>query len=593
MRGPGASTMYGTGSNAGIVQIFTKKPKPNQTTVNFTTSAGFYKSKWVQNDPFQQVHNLELATGFKAVALTLGGSYRSVGAYLPDGGEKNKAFYLNAGFNLGKLHANFIGRYNIRNYSESRIPIFDTAIHPRTDILIEVSPGNTIPAYEYFRVRPKPSLHTNAFTETNIGGLNLSYNTFNNWVNKLEVGYTSNNTGEIPVPDGSPLLIGYQTIKINTTTIRYSNILTLGKSNNEFGATMLSGLEYKKYEYSNRFMRSATGIVYQSGEPDNENYGAFVQLNPSYKNVYLTLGLRYEKNELFNAAWDPRLGITTNFEVRPLTIKPRISWGRGITSPSYSERFGTPASNLTVLYPNPKIKPQSQQGFDYGLEVYDRKGKFKFEIVYYDNILENMISQIALGPDPINPNIDGFISVNGAQVVNRGWEFSGEYKTKHFSLQGCFSIINTTVEDTTGSYLIGILKGAAPGSRLSNLPKHIAGLNISYSFLKLFGKNDKGSISLNISEVDGIKSTDYYNWYLDIAYGRTSYNGSYSPYKVESPAVFRVGLYAEYEFAPNLRFFTQGNNILNDYNYENSNLYQTHGATWLFGFKFNFVKNNN
>ena len=42
------------------------------------------------------------------------------------------------------------------------------------------------------------------------------------------------------------------------------------------------------------------------------------------------------------------------------------------------------------------------------------------------------------------------------------------------------------------------------------------------------------------------------------------------PYEMETPPVFRVGFFADYQVLPNLRFFAQGSNILNDYNYENS-----------------------
>ena len=76
-----------------------------------------------------------------------------------------------------------------------------------------------------------------------------------------------------------------------------------------------------------------------------------------------------------------------------------------------------------------------------------------------------MITEIGLGPDPTNPNIAAFISVNAAQVVNRGWEFSGEYTIKRFSLQGTFSIMNSTVEDTTGSYLLSQLSWQSPGHK--------------------------------------------------------------------------------------------------------------------------------
>ena len=85
----------------------------NQTAINMSAGAGFYKSKWVKNDPVQQVYDLEISKGFKKTAFTIGGSYRTLGAYLPDGGEKNKGFYANAGFNLGKLQINMTGRYNV------------------------------------------------------------------------------------------------------------------------------------------------------------------------------------------------------------------------------------------------------------------------------------------------------------------------------------------------------------------------------------------------------------------------------------------------------------------------------------------------
>ena len=239
VRGPGASTLYGTGSNGGIVQIFTKKPKPNQTVVNFTSSAGFYKSKWVTKDAFQQLHNLEVSTGFKKAAITAGGTYRTVGAYLPDGGEKSSNFYLDAKFDLGKLQVNAIGRHIVKNFSLSRNPIYDTAIHPRTDIFI---PGNpTVPAYQLFNVKPAESPNKDGMANTNIVGINLSYRTTKNWVNNLDAGYTYNDNLQVPVTDGTtPLQREYLSDKYNTTTLRYSNILTLQNNTTDFRTDCLA-----------------------------------------------------------------------------------------------------------------------------------------------------------------------------------------------------------------------------------------------------------------------------------------------------------------------------------------------------------------
>jgi outer membrane receptor protein involved in Fe transport len=198
VRGPGAATMFGTGSNAGVIQIFTKTGIAGKNSVSLTSSAGFIKSKWVKGNPFQQMHNLETVTGFKNVALTLGGSYRTAEAYLPDGGEKNKGFHTGVHISLGKLKASLIARYNVRNFSLSRSPRYDTAVHPRTDIIIQPSPDITTPAYLWFSVVPTASRHKRGITETTITGVNLAHKTTGNWANNLDAGYTINNSSEFP-----------------------------------------------------------------------------------------------------------------------------------------------------------------------------------------------------------------------------------------------------------------------------------------------------------------------------------------------------------------------------------------------------------
>jgi outer membrane receptor protein involved in Fe transport len=589
VKGPGAATMFGTGSNGGIVQIFTRKGKPGQTTVNLTTSAGFYKSKWVEENPFQQTHSIETTTGIKNVSLKLGGSLRTVGAYMPDGGEKNKTFYASAGFFIGKLTTNLTNRNILRNFSLARKPYYDTALHPRTDIIIEPVPGFRTPAFEWFDVRPTVSRNKNGISETHIGGINLSHRTTENWVNYLDAGFTRNTGNEVPNSNGiAPLQGRYLSSMSSIMTMRYSNVLNLRKTTNSFDLMITSGAEYKKYSNSTTITGATTANTAIFENPDNKNYGAFLLLNPSYKNVYLTMGLRFEKNELFKAAWNPRLGLTTNFDTRSLSIKPRISWGRGISSPSYLQRFGQPPTILTVVYANPDLKPQSQQGFDYGLEVYDKKGAFKFELVYYDNRLKDMIAEEELGKDPTDSMLAAYKYTNVAIIANRGWEFSGEYHLGRLTLNGTLSIFNSTIQDTTGAYSLTELRGKNPGTRMRNLPKYTAGLVMNYNFHRLFGKSDKGLVSLSITELGGVRYDDYRKYALDVAYGRTPYVPGSIGNAVENN-VFRVGLYADYFIVNDLRFFIQGSNILNDYEYEYSSDYPTHGASWLFGFKCSFL----
>jgi outer membrane receptor protein involved in Fe transport len=271
-------------------------------------------------------------------------------------------------------------------------------------------------------------------------------------------------------------------------------------------------------------------------------------------------------------------------------VKPRISWGSGITPPSYLYRYGSPDVQVLVA-PNPNIKPQTQQGYDYGLEIYDVKNKFQFEAIYYDNTLKNMFVEDYFPPVPNSPY--NFIWTNVASVANRGWEFSGDFNPgPHFSLKATFSIMNSTVKDSTGNYLSIQLNGLAPGSRLVNLPRHTAGVFMTYQFYKLFGKKDHGALSFNITEVDGVYTLDDVRYITDLAYGRTiaGFRDYDSGYWTSTGTVFRLGLNMDYYLIDRLRFFIQGYNIANSNKVEQTSTLATYGASWMFGIKYNMVK---
>jgi hypothetical protein len=50
------------------------------------------------------------------------------------------------------------------------------------------------------------------------------------------------------------------------------------------------------------------------------------------------------------------------------------------------------------VVPNANLKPQNQQGFEYGLEFFSPENRFTAEMVYYDNRLKNMFVQNDLTP---------------------------------------------------------------------------------------------------------------------------------------------------------------------------------------------------
>jgi outer membrane receptor protein involved in Fe transport len=575
LRGPASSTLYGTGSNGGIVQIFTKTGISGQNQLNFTASAGFLNSKWVSSPAFQQYYSVQSVAGFKKAAWTVGGSYNSTGAYLPEARDNSKSIFSNLKWDISKkLTTNFAVQYENDKQHESRNPLYDTCLHPNASAIA-------------YGLKPVASPNTNLLADYYLAGVNITYKTTERWTNNLTAGYTQNGFKELPIngsPDTTAPIKKYYHSVNQITTIRYYNFLMLGNlSDQAFHLNILSGAEYKKY-FSHEIAVANPPVIIDNSPP-NENYGAFIQANPSYKNVYLTLGLRYEYNDLFknNSSLNPRIGATTNFKIEDLIVKPRISWGSGITPPAYTDRYGYPSDGYSAQLPNPNIKPQDQQGFDYALEFFSSQNNYKLEIIHYDNLLKNMIVYNAVSFAP--SGLATYVATNIGAVANTGWEFSGEYKfNRHFNINGTFSIMNSVVKDTTGNYLSETLSSTPPGSRLSNLPRHTAGLFLNYNVDQLFGKKHRADISINMTEVDGVLTLDVIRYTVDVAYGRFV---NFSNYIVTSATAFRFGLNFDYYFSDNWRLFVQGQNIANSYNPEQRNDWITYGASWMFGVKFN------
>ncbi len=578
LRGPVSSTLYGTGSNGGIVQIFTKKGNPQSNGLFASAAAGFIQSKWVASSVFQQYYSLEKTLGFQRLGISLGGTWQTNGAYLPGGGGKTGTAHIGLKWDPGKkLSVNLVGYFAGTINGESRSPLYDTCTHL----------SDTVPNYGVY---PRKLTNKEDYDNSYFTGINLSYRANANWNHLLTLGYSQNDYHETPVSviDSNGLKpANFFKSQYKSTTIRYSNILNLSNTKSDWTVSILSGVDYKN-DYIHSLVQS-NPVYYRDNYPANANTGVFVQLNPSYKNIYLTAGLRYDYNTLFanNHSLNPRLGLTTNFSVAELIVKPRISWGSGITAPSYTARYGDPTDGYSIVLANPDIKPQEQSGFDYGVEFYDRKNRFSGEVVYYDNLLKNMFAENEL-PDASN-GMGVFQYTNVGLVANRGWEFSGKYKlNRRLSMYGSFSIMHSVVKDSTGDYLSAQLAGHAPGYQLRNLPLHTAGLFLNYNFFKLFRKKDRGNINLNITEVDGVYNYDVVRLSIDEAYKRVVDTGATIPngYLVSNGTIFRLGLNVEYYVTEQLRFYLQGSNILNQNNTEQATEFPSHGGSWLFGFKW-------
>jgi outer membrane receptor protein involved in Fe transport len=142
VKGPSASTLYGSGANGGVVLVYTKKAAMNTTNIDVTTSAGWYDSKWQDKKPFRQIHSFNVAEGFKNVSYYIGGDINQNDTYMP-GGKQNR-YSISGGltYTTNKLKISAGGQHFEDNFKVERNAFWDTSANAYFN-----SPGLKITGY--------------------------------------------------------------------------------------------------------------------------------------------------------------------------------------------------------------------------------------------------------------------------------------------------------------------------------------------------------------------------------------------------------------------------------------------------------------
>jgi len=595
VRGPSAATLYGSGAIGGVMLIYTKKGRGDKTAIDFKTSIGFQKSDYTEkNKQFQQKHSAEFYQGIRNFSYTIGGNYRTQNDYLPKGSVKTGGAYANFTFNTGKFKFVLSNNYNTNKIIGSRYPVYDNI--------------SGVGSY-FWSYKDSAYVKAPYRVHSGIVSFNTNFQPTSWWTHSLTIGYTEN--GYHRATDVSiytdTALINYYTnhasetgfqewnSKDRTPTISYNNLIKIGNTHDPFKMNILSGFEYSNTKhdeviYNNELHYTTSGgFTYGPNKvtgPPFYNYnreftGAFLQLSPAFKEKYfLVAGARYEKSNVSIAVVNPRIGFTTNFELRQFIIKPRINWGRSITPAPYYITHPSPSFGPFTFVANPDIKPKEQSGVDAAIEAYDKKDKFKIEIVRYDNVIKNDFGTVRTVTNNGASLIISYINI-GKYAYN-GWEFSTEYKIDHFKIAGNYSKIKAT-----------FLDGSNKGNKVGNIPSYAAGASLSYSTPKLFCKSDRLSATLSMTSSGKMMGYDNYHYSIEFARWRTgtiTTRPNSNDYNYKTPGVTKYNLNVDYQFHPSLRFFIQAQNFANNITPDIDKSYPTPGASWMFGLNLSFNK---
>lgn len=572
VRGAGAATLYGSGASGGVIQIFTKKGKLSQPKLQLNLAAGPIESDYTKGNT-QLVTSANYSGGSGNATYYTSAQYRRVTDILPDADDKFLSFNGGTKVTIDKLTMNFTMQYSQR--------VMGNATNP---IATELNKQGAYPDVSNADKRKDR-------VDNIVLGANLNYNLFDWWSHTLIVGLDKQtNWFWSTVPDDDKHY-SYYYGDYSTPSLRYFSTFKF-PSKGFFKSTAIAGFEYSSPDQqsasSYTTLPKGQGIAvpaYSSIIHDyTSNYGYFFQWQPQLgEHIFITSGVRVEKNKLFGPefGWNgkavsPRIGITGNFNIGDVVVKPRLSYGKGITAPTTLQRFGRDLGTAVFL-PNEDLAPTSQSGYDGGIELFAFNNKLHFEGSYYNQKAKDLIVSQFLRRT--STGISQYQFINLQSVKNTGYEFQADGQLANLELKATFSIVDSRADQLGPNYR-GYLKN---DNRLMTVAHNLAGLTANYSFVK--NKVKKASVSLSASYMSGVRGYAYQAYYREY-YGNGNTSADVNNYIITYPSVTRFNLSADYHLRKNLLINVQVLNLFNNKRFEYSDFFPVQQRSWLFGISY-------
>lgn len=572
VRGPQASTLYGSQALAGVMQIFTKKGTiTDRPVVSGKVALGMIDTKWVSGTPLSQDYSLGVAGGQPGFNYNFGGTLYRVGAYLPEASTKNSSAYGSLHGTQGRLDMDLSGRY----YGKR----FDWPLNP---ILRDKG----------YAGWSKPQDQHNELTQQTYG-LRLAYALSPAWQHNLTLGYDQNVSSQYngaprrTTPADTFMTVSYGSPAKTSIAYNTSYQAALGSS---VTSTITAGLDHW-------LMSDGGYIVLQSLNNDGtlvprangpmamyrmryRNTGYFSQVMLGFADaLFLTGGIRGEKNDNFGkdygVSWSPRIGASLVHDFGGLTMKARGSYGRAIKPPDPTAGEGSARGN-TVFLANTGLAPEQQVGFDTGLELYFGN-RASFQTTYYNQTAIDLIDLVQF--PPLEPTKVYYKWENVGRIKNKGWEFQGDLKLSPITLHATYSITDSRVRKLSPTYT-GVLK---PGDRMLEAPYTSGGATISYAL----PNRGRTSLDLGVTFIGHQTNTDYISLY-GLYYGGQPYRGSLRDYWMEYPTVTKYNLTVTHTFSPDLSAFLRADNLTGNLKAERDNTLAQRGRWTMLGFRFKY-----
>ena len=565
IRGPQASTIYGSQALNGVIQIFTKKGKLGLTRpqVEGSATVGLVQSAYVDNNPSTQQYTLQVRGASEHASYNLGGGYQSVGAFAPGGSDHSSSAYGGAHLETGALAVELSARYVQRPFVVAIDPLYPDA-YPQQKGFTDINRQQMLAGTATYQL-------TSNWTHSLTAG--IDHESYDDYIDQRQLTTPADTFFNVSSGAATRLSVSYHT----TLTARLNDAIS---------TTWTGGIDHWESNQNSFYATETSSLTGVLGTPPDafvllsrylsSDDGYYAQLQTSFDDdVFLTAGVRGSKSSSVGSSvgtvWAPRVGISVVHKWGETSLKARASYGKGIRQPipAYSEQYVSPGQ---IHLANPDLRPEQQTGFDGGLELYVGS-RASLQATYYKQRATDLIAYEVLSFDP-----ETFITtaqhVNLSKVKNDGWELQGTLTLiPSLTLTGTYTITNSVILDPG----VGYAGDYQAGDRLLLVPKNTAGATLTFTTART-------TLSTGMSYGSNWVNTDTRRLYDDYANG--IYTNPMRSYWISYPAFARFRASVSQQLTPRIQGLVQVDNLTNKQTGQIDNISLTAGRTTTLGFRF-------
>jgi outer membrane receptor protein involved in Fe transport len=575
LRGPEASTIYGSNASGGVLLLFTKNGRSGKPQLSGSAAVGITASDHVDGNPLSMEHRLSVSGGGDGFSYSFGGSYDSFGEVIPQADWRQVGAYGRSVLTQGALSVALTAGFSHRILGASNFPAFASLGVPSL-----VAPRNA-------------DFHLS----NQILGATFTYAPSQRWQHVLTLGvagigldennYAARNTFE------GDTLRNASTESDRQVTARYVGSANMQLSPNLSSRSTL-GVEVTRRTH-NYFQAQGLGSP-QSGSSAQFDYveaykitddaGVFLQQVFGFgERFFITAGVRAEHNSNVGKGegliWAPRAGAAYTLQLGDqLQIKPRASYGQSIRPPQPGQS-GAAQNAFQIQRPNPNLRPEVQAGADVGFDLDYRQGLLSFEATYFDQKAKDLIGMSYLSAPAAEVAETQYQNVG--RVSNKGVELAVGVDLGRWDLRGSYSTVKSRVESIAADYS----GDQQVGDELLYAPRRSGGGTVGFRFDPLLVANEGRSarVEVGLTYIGSRRTLDLLGYY-ECAFGVSECRGPMRAYNSTLPGFTKLRVGFSHPVSRRSDAFLNVENLTNDQVGEFVTVAPSRGRTILFGVRF-------